>query len=342
MKNGDILILKGNEVFDLLKGREHEIVKTIKLTYEAHARGESSLPHSNFLRFPHNARNRIIALPAYLGGQFEVAGIKWIASFPSNLDHGMERASAILVLNSTETGRPQVIMESSVISAQRTAASAALAAHCLRGDRVFDLVGLVGCGLINFEILRFLYAALDEIETIYLYDINRERAEQFAKKCLPWLDGKEIVIAHDRDAIFQNASLISLATTAAEPHIFDTSHFHADALLLHISLRDLSPDIIRSAVNVVDDIDHVCRAQTSLHLAEQCTGNRQFIRCTLGDILTGVVPSQGTGGALTVFSPFGLGILDIALAQYVYRLSTAQKSGTAIESFFPTPWQVRA
>ena len=83
MNDDGILIIKGQEVSELLKGQELEILRKVRLAYEAHARRETSLPHSTFLRFPSNETNRVIALPAYLGDSFDVAGIKWILRFPT-------------------------------------------------------------------------------------------------------------------------------------------------------------------------------------------------------------------------------------------------------------------
>ena len=111
------------------------MIESVRRAYQAHARQQTSLPHSTFLRFPAEEKNRVIALPAYLGDSFDVAGIKWIASFPNNIQRQMDRASAVIILNSTQTGRPEAIIEGSIVSAKRTAASAALAAQQIHEDR---------------------------------------------------------------------------------------------------------------------------------------------------------------------------------------------------------------
>lgn len=78
-------ILSGNDVDLALRGQETRVLEAVERSYTAHGRGLTVLPHSVFLRFPHRPADRIIALPAYLGGDAECAGIKWIASFPGNL-----------------------------------------------------------------------------------------------------------------------------------------------------------------------------------------------------------------------------------------------------------------
>jgi len=336
MSNDDILLLTGQDITSLLHGRQLEIVEAVATAYKTHAEGKSFLPHSTFLRFPDNEKNRIIALPAYLGDGFGVAGIKWISSFTGNLTKGMDRASAVLILNSTETGRPEAIMEGSVISAKRTAASAALAARTLLSDREVSSVGMFGCGLINYETAQFLRALCPGLRRLEIFDLDTDRANQFRSICAEMFD--EIVVAKEPRDVFRNNSPIAFATTAIKPHVSDLSDCAPGSIILHTSLRDLTPEVILACDNVVDDIDHVSRAQTSIHLAEQLSGDRAFIRCTLGDILLGRAAAQADNQRTTVFSPFGLGILDLAVGKLVRDLGLKENHGATISSFLPVSW----
>src|ERR1700729_4041332 len=128
-------VISGGQVQAALQGRERQITELVEATYRLHSAGDSVNPPSYFLQFPDRPASRIIALPASIGGQVRVDGIKWISSFPDNVAAGIPRASAVLILNDHDTGYPFACIEGSIISATRTAASAAVAADWLSRGR---------------------------------------------------------------------------------------------------------------------------------------------------------------------------------------------------------------
>lgn len=331
---GELFMLGADEVAQALSGREAAVLQTVKDAYELHEKCMTVVPHSTFVPLPGGAGRRIIALPAYVGAEVERAGIKWIASFPDNPQRGLERASALIVLNSMTTGHPEVIMDGARISAARTAASAAVAARALRPGEQWREVGLVGCGVINLHVLRYLLEAGVALEHAVIYDVDPHRAKLFEAECARAFPQLRVSVAGDIDAVLSNQRLVSLATTATQPHIESLTASPAGALLLHLSLRDISTHAIIGCDNVVDDVDHVCRANTSLHLAELLQGNRDFIRASIGEILSGGAAARADATSVTVYSPFGLGALDIAVAALVSDAAAIEGLGTRIDGFF--------
>ena len=352
-----MLIIGHSAVRDILAGREMELIDEVRAAYLAHHEGRTVVPHSLFLRFPDRPRDRVIALPAYLGGAEPVAGIKWISSFPGNLDAGLPRASAAMILNSLENGRPEALVEASLISAKRTAASAALAATLLTTQQAAPTrraastlttrqaaptrrtgllgVGLVGCGVVNLEIVRFLAAAFPSLSEVVLYDTDPGRAAAFAEQCASTVPVKATVTA-ERDEAVGRYPLVSIATTAATPHM-DLAAAAPGAVVLHVSLRDLTTDAILASHNVVDDADHVCREATSLHLTEQVTGDRSFINASIGEMVAGTATVRAEPDRPVVFSPFGLGVLDVALARFVRTRAQEHGLGLSVPDFLPGP-----
>ena len=102
--------------------------------------------------------------------------------------------------------------------------------------------------------------------------------------------------------------------------------------MLHVSLRDLAPEIVLAATNIVDDVEHCLKANTSPHLAEQRSGNRDFVTGTLPDVLAGRVTLPADRPV--VFSPFGLGVLDLAVGRYVYDEVARSGELRVVDDFF--------
>ena len=329
----ELSIINGKTVSDIIRAHRDECVEIVRDAYLAHDHGQSVNPDSYFLRFPEKPDCRIIALPAYLGNGYDVAGLKWIASYPGNIQRGFPRASAVLVLNNYETGYPFAILESSIISAARTAASAALAAHWLSGQsRRAHSLGIVGTGFIARYVYDFLVDTGWTIEEVRLHDRSPLESEKFRNTACRLEQHRSVTVVPDVAQLVRACDLIVFTTVASAPHIVDATLFDHNPLVLHISLRDLAPEILLRSQNVVDDVEHVMKANTSPHLAEQKTGNRNFVTGTLADIMTG--RRSVNRSRPIIFSPFGMGILDLAVGHWVYEQAVAASQDLRLSNFF--------
>ncbi|MCX4819017.1 2,3-diaminopropionate biosynthesis protein SbnB [Streptomyces sp. NBC_01142] len=322
-------VIGGKTAREIIGASRPQIVDVVRDTYLAHHAGDSVNPDSYFLRFPEKPDARIIALPAHLGGtegSTEVSGIKWISSFPANIERGIPRASAALLLNDYETGYPFACLEASQISAARTAASAVLAAEQLTGGRTAGKLTVVGAGIIARNILEFFKSRDWTVSSVTVHDKSEEYGAALASYASESL-GYQASTESSLPSALKDADVVVLATTAAEPYIVDLESFVPGQVVLNISLRDIGPELIDGAYNILDDVDHCLKANTSPHLAEQKYGSRDFITGTLAQVVKGEV-TVGTDKPV-IFSPFGLGVLDLAVGLHIYR--EAQESGRAVE-----------
>lgn len=334
MFSKDIVVVGAPEVEAALLGREMLVLEAVQRAYESHSRGASSLPHSSFLRFPDNDEDRIICLPAYLGDDYQLAGVKWIASIPDNVARGIERASAVIILNDRTTGRPKAIVEGSIISKQRTAASAALASRALASGEP-KAIGFVGCGPINTSVAQFLTVVWPNVRLFYAFDLDRARAEIFGEALHALRPDADFYVAANLDDVLGNCPMVAFGTTAIEPYVGNLDVCPAGATILHLSLRDLTASAILSNHNIVDDLDHVNRAATSIHLASEQAGHTDFVHASLGQILLGKANVPQRDDRKTIFSPFGLGVLDLAVAQFVCNTINEDDGATLAKSFLP-------
>lgn len=320
----EMTVLEAAEVKRILTDRE-VVSAAVREAYLAFEDPTTSNPTSHFLRFADQPRSRIIALPARMRAkQRDIAGIKWVSSFPENYEIGLPRASAVFVLNEMATGRPVALLEATHINIARTAASAALVLAELIGPRSpIRSAGLVGAGPVGQEVVSYIASSGHPIDNLVVNDLREPSAE----RCVRALSQHATAC---RTGTLQEAlacEIVITATTASTPYIEQPPR--AGQIYLNVSLRDFSPAALRNSANIVDDVVHCLREGTSPHLTAIELGHADFITTTIPRLLAGQRVHLDRG---VVVSPFGLGILDLAVAWAV--LERCEKPKTVVPDFF--------
>jgi N-[(2S)-2-amino-2-carboxyethyl]-L-glutamate dehydrogenase len=324
-------VVPGSTVKRVIDDNKKQVFDAVEAAYRLHGSGNTLNPDSYFLRYPDRPSARIIALPAHLGGSVQKSGIKWISSFPENRASNLARASAVLILNDATTGYPLACIEASLISATRTAASAALAAEHISPNPFEGTLAVIGTGVIARTTVEWLLFRNWKFREISLYDVDRKEAEHFSK----WLREQYNLQANIQDRLedaVSNSSLIIFTTTTLDPYLADEKLFEHRPTVLHLSLRDICVNVIRASQNIVDDVDHCLKAKTSLHLTEMAIGNRDFVSGTLVDVLEKKFNLDY--GRPRIFSPFGLGVLDLAVGNFVLEAAKSSGAAIALPDFF--------
>ena len=190
----------------------------------------------------------------------------------------------------------------------------------------------MGTGLIARYVYDFLLDTGWAIEEVRLYDKSPLESEKFRSTACRPERHRSVTVVPDVAQLLRASDLIVFTTVASAPHIADAALFEHNPVVLHISLRDLAPEILLRSQNVVDDVEHVMKANTSPHLTEQLSGNRNFVTGTLAEILQG--QKSVNRSRPIIFSPFGMGVLDVAVGKWVYDQAVARGEDRRISDFF--------
>lgn len=121
---------------------------------------------------------RFMAMPAYLGGRFRAAGMKWYGSNMENREKGLPRSILTFVLNDVDTGAPLAFMSANLLSAYRTGAVPGVGArHLARRDS--EVVGIVGPGVMGRTTLMAVMAVCPNIATLKVKGRGAASLESF-------------------------------------------------------------------------------------------------------------------------------------------------------------------
>lgn len=305
----------------------HKLTGMIQDVVRIADEGDCVHPLKPYLRY-RNPENRMIAMPAYVGGSVDLAGIKWIASFPQNHLLGLPRAHNTMILNDSLTGQPLAFLNSGRLSGLRTAAvSGTMLQSYMKVKQPAGVkVGIIGWGPIGRLHLDMLASLLGEkLEQIYLYDLKgidpASVPEELRNKTL---------IADDWRIPYRQGDIVATCTVSADRYIDEAPA--AGKLLLGVSLRDyVTHSVANIRMIVVDDWYEVCRENTDVEQLHLKHGLQQADVVTLADVVCRDVLA-GCGAVEPIyFNPMGLAIFDIAVAGHYYREALRTGSGVVLD-----------
>ena len=184
--------------------------------------GKNKNSHGAFMDFPETSPfpnmptagpdRRYMAMCSYLGGDYNMCGIKWYGSNVENRKRGLPRSILTLMLNEPDTGAPLALMSANLISSYRTAAVPAVGVRHLAKKDV-RTVGIIGPGVMNKTTLRAFLMERPGIETVKVKGRGEKSLESYVEyvhENFPQIRNVEVV-GSEEEAI-RGCDLVSVAT----------------------------------------------------------------------------------------------------------------------------------
>ena len=304
--------------------------------------GQVTIPHKIVMVLPPGERDRgrMNALAAYIAGDWEVAGIKWIPGFPKNpYERGLPRANALIILNNTQNGLPLVVMDGTLISAMRTGAVGGIGAKYLaRKDS--EIVGMIGMGVQARTQSMALKEVLPDLKEIRGYRRTKERAFKDAED-IKNLTGIHVKVADTPREAVEEADIIVTMTLADEP-IVKNDWVKRGSLFIHLgSYTEEEYNVVfNSDKIVVDDWKTVKYRKTPIlaKMFDKGLINDEDIYANLDEIVAGKKPGRETDDERIFFLPIGIAHEDIAVASIVYKRAEKMGIGQTLRLWTEPMW----
>ena len=211
-----------------------------------------------FPGMPKNADDRrFMAMPAYLGGSYQLAGMKWYGSNVDNKKVGLPRSILMMMLNDKDTGAPLALMSANLVSAYRTGGIPGVGAKYLaRKDS--KVVSIIGPGVMGKTSLAAFVSVCPNLDTVKIKGRSQRSLDafvKFIKEELPQI--KNIEICDSVEAAVKDSDIISFTTTVRD----DVSSFpyisgdwiKKGALISMPSAARFDDDFLASCKLVVDN-----------------------------------------------------------------------------------------
>ena len=323
--------------------------------------GVSNNSHGSVLTFPEESPfpampkptpdRRFMAMPAYLGGRFRTAGVKWYGSNIENRDKGLPRSILMFVLNDADTGAPLAFMSANLLSAYRTGAVPGVGARHLarKNSRV---VGILGPGVMARTSLSAFIAVCPQIDTVKVKGRGQKNLDAFltwVAETFPQITRVEVV--NSLEAVVRGSDIVTFCASGAtgDPTTYPTikrewvspGTFLSMPAPCNIDRAMESADIRKVLDNTGLYEAYFDENPKPVHrfipavgvrfmdLVDEGRIPRQQLE-DLGTIVAGQSPGRNNDNEIIILSVGGMAVEDVAWGTSIYRNAIAQGIGVGL------------
>lgn len=275
-----------------------------------------------------NVLGRINAMPGYIGGEYDMAGIKWIGSGPMNYKKGLPRASVTVILNDPDTKLPVCFADGTEVSTMRTGASGGVAINLLARANA-SVMTICGTGAQAPTQLEAALISRPTIKTVYAYDIRPDSAKRFAENMMKKYPSITVIPVDYPEEAVRKSDIIDCVTLANEPFI-KAEWIKKGSLIMNMADFEVDYDCVKISNKIVCDywetIKHRMISTVALMWKDGLVKD-QDIHAELGQILAGKKCGRENDDEIIYFNAVGAGILDLAVVTRCYRAAIEQGKG---------------
>lgn len=314
----------------------------VEKAFSLYDRGQVIEPQAPVIRWGGLEGRRVTMHPAWLGGEEEVMGIKWIPSNPENpITLGLPRSNALTIINDPHSGYPLAVMDGKLISDMRTGAVAGVGTRYLARPGA-DTVALLGAGPIARTQLMALQVALPAIRQVRIYDVRRENATRFTdqESARLGLAPEVFVITKSAQEAVSGADVICGATNVGlNDRYLEPGWLRPGALMINTSINDPTFDLVQQANLVVVDSRKQFQAEDTVLRACKDAGLIDPEQVAeIGAIINGRQRGRRSPDDVILFSPLGMGMNDIINAKRVYENALRLGRGISLKLWDNPVW----
>lgn len=323
--------------------------------------GENHNSHGSQVSFPKESPfpnmpkdegddRRFMAMPAYIGGSFDLMGMKWYGSNMTNREKGLPRSILTVMLNDKDTGAPIALMSANLLSAYRTGAIPGVGAkYLVRKDA--KVCAICGPGVMGRTSLSAIMAVCPGIDTLKVKGRGKSSLQRFiadVKEEYPTLKSVEAV--ETVEELIKDADVISFANSGGtDPSTYpfvQKEWIKPGAVLIGVSAFDMDPGELATCSLVVDNIKLYEAWAEEFPYPSFGANNIIGSKFTdmvhdglltmeditdLGDIISGKKKGRVSEDQIFVYSVGGMPVEDVAWGKVCYEKAKKMGLGTVLK-----------